>query len=136
METEYGSPASTPTSSVVESPETTTTHTKRGRPRKDLVPPSYDDFPASGTAEQQKNWMKKKSVQYWRYQKLSRPGGEDYHKQESTWVGLLYNMKKLVEAFHSGDEEEKLDNIDVAEDKAEKVKEQNRVRFVKSIFIK
>ena len=93
METEYGSPASTPTSSVIESPETTTTHTKRGCPRKDLVPPSCDDFPASGTAEQQKNWMKKKSVQYWRYQKLSGPGGEDYRKQEITMVGQLYNRK-------------------------------------------
>ena len=136
METEYGSPASTPTSSVIESSETTTTHTKRGCPGKDLVPPSYDDFPASGTAEQQKNWMKKKSVQYWRYQKLSGPGGEDYHKQKSTRVGWLYNRKKLVEAFHSGDEEEKLDDIDVAEDKTDKVKELNCVRFVKSIFIK
>ena len=136
METEYGSPASTPTSSVVESQEPTITCTKRGHPRKDLVPPSYDDFPASGTAEQQKNWMKKKSVQYWRYQKLSRPGGEDYRKQESTRVGRLYNREKLVEEFHSGDEEEKLDDVDVAEDKAEKVKEQNRVRFIKSIFIK
>ena len=80
--------------------------------------------------------MKKKSVQYWRYQKLSGPGGEDYRKQESTRVGQFYNRKNMVEAFHSGDEEEKLDDVDVAEDKAEKVKEQNRVRFVKSIFIK
>ena len=51
-------------------------------------------------------------------------------------VGQLYNRKKLVEEFHSGDEEEKLDDVDVAKDKAEKVKEQNCVRFVKSIFIK
>lgn len=135
-DTEYGSPATTPTSSVVESPEPTTTRTKRGRPRKELVPPSYDDFPVSGTAEQQKHWMKMKSVQYWRYQKLSGPGGEDYRKQESTRVGRLYNRKKLVEEFNSGDEEEKLDDVDVTEEKAEKVKEQNRARFVKSIFIK
>ena len=80
--------------------------------------------------------MKKKNVQYWRYQKLSGPGREDYCKQESTRVGQLYNRKKLVEAFHSGDEEEKLDDVDVAKDKAEKIKEQNHVRFVKSIFIK
>ena len=66
--------------------------------------------------------MKKKSVQYWRYQKLSGPGGEDYCKQESTRVSRLYNRKKLVEVFHSGDEEEKLDDVDVAKDKAEKNK--------------
>ena len=128
------SPCTTLTSSVNVSPVPTIDKpTKTGHPRKELLPPSHDDFPASGTVEEQKHWMKKKNVQYWWYQKLTGPDGEEYHKQQSSRVTRVYNRKKLEEHFGSGDDviinDEEAD--DLAEDKAEKIKEQNRVRFAK-----
>ena len=87
---------------------------------------------SDGTAEEHKHWIKKKNVQYWRYQKLSGPGGEEYHGQESSRVSRVYNRKKLLDKFGSGDEVNIEDKqVDTADDKAEKMKEQNYVRFIK-----
>ena len=75
------SPCTTLTSSVTVSPVLSIDKpAKRVHPRKELLPPLYDGFPASGTAEEQKHWMKKKNVKYWWYQKLTRPDDEEYHK--------------------------------------------------------
>ena len=49
-------PCGTPTSSVSPgSVASTGKVSKRGRPRKDDQPPSFDDFPVTGTAEEQKH---------------------------------------------------------------------------------
>ena len=76
---------------------------KRGCPRKALQPPSNDDFPASGTADEQKQWLKKKNVPSWQYQKLYGPDGEEYNKHESSRESMVYNRKKLAEEFGSAD---------------------------------
>ena len=67
-----------------------------------MLPPSYDDFLALGTADEQKQWLKNKNVQYWCYVKLSGPGGEEYHRHESQRVKGVYNRKKLEDEYGSG----------------------------------
>ena len=136
-------PCGTPTSSVspgsVASVVSTGKVSKRGRPRKDVQPPSFDDFPVTGTAEEQKNWLKVKNTAYWRYAKLSGPDGEDYRKKESARV-QKYQKKKdqdLQDSSNDNDEEPILvDDTDVTESRTEKIKEQNRIRFVKLIIQK
>ena len=43
---------------------------KRGRPRKVLQPPSYDDCPVNASAEEMKKWQKRKNSEKWRYKNL------------------------------------------------------------------
>ena len=136
-------PCGTPTSSVspgsVASVASTGKVSKRGRPRKDVQPPSFDDFPVTGTAEEQKHWLKVKNIAYWRYAKLSGPHGEDYRKKESARV-QKYQKKKdqdLQESSNGNEEEPILvDDTDVTESRTEKIKEQNQIRFVKLIIQK
>ena len=45
----------------------------RGRPRKQLIPPSYDDCPANASAEVISKWKKAKSVAQWCYDIKSDP---------------------------------------------------------------
>ena len=136
-------PCGTPTSSVspgsVASVASTGKVSKRGRPRKDVQPLSFDDFPVTGTGEEQKHWLKVKNTAYWWYAKLSGPDGEDYRKKESARV-QKYQKKKdqdLQESSNGNDEEPILVNdTDVTESRTEKIKEQNRIRFVKLIIQK
>ena len=120
-------PCGTPTSSVspgsVASVASTGKVSKRGRPRKDVQPPSFDDFPVTGTAEEQKHWLKVKNTAYWWYAKLSGPDGEDYQKKESARV-QKYQKKKdqdLQESSNGNEEEPILvDDTDVTESRTEK----------------
>ena len=90
-------PCGTPTSSVspgsVASVASTGKVSKRGRPRKDVQPPSFDDFPVTGTAEEQKHWLKVKNTAYWQYAKLSSPHGEDYRKNQ---LGCRSTRRKRI----------------------------------------
>ena len=105
---------------------------KRGRPRKEIQPPSYNDFPVCGSLEEQKHWMKLKNTQYWHYTKLTGPEGEKYQKRESARVSKAYNKKKCleVEAELPEDDISIIDNKgeDLGETKEDRIKEQNRVR--------
>ena len=88
----------TPSSSISGSPAPSVEKVpKRGRPHKEIQPPSYDDFPIHGSVEEQKHWMKVKNTQYWRYTKLTGPEGEEYRKRESAHVSKAYNKKKCLD---------------------------------------
>ena len=43
---------------------------KRGRPRKVLQPPSYDNCPVNASAEEMKKWQKRKNSEKWWYKNL------------------------------------------------------------------
>ena len=91
-----GMPTSSVSSGSVASVASTKKVSKRGRPRKDVQPPSFDYFPVTGTAEEQKHWLKVKNAAYWQYAKLSGPHGEDYQKKESALFVLLLNFLHFV----------------------------------------
>ena len=123
----------TPSSSISGSPATSVEKVpKRGRPHKEIQPPSYDDFPVRGSLEEQKHWMKLKNTQYWCYTKLTCPEGEEYQKRESAHVSKAYNKKKCleVEAELPEDDRSIIDDNgeDLGETKEDRIKEQNRVR--------
>ena len=86
-------------------------------------------------AKEQKTWLKNKNVQYWRYQKLTGPGGKEYRRHESARVSNMYKRKKLEQEFGAtgsggSSQDEIVIDDDTPDTKMEKVKEQNRVRFV------
>ena len=122
-------PRGMPTSSVspgsVASVGSTGKVSKRGRPRKDVQPLSFDDFPVTGTAAEQKHWLKVKNTAYWRYAKLSGPHGEDYQKKESARMQKYQKKKgKDLQESSNGNEEEPIlvDDTDVTESRTEKSK--------------
>lgn len=55
----------------------------RGRPRKELVPPTFDDMPENATKEELNKWKKAKTTELWR----SVPEFEHFHvyKPKSKW---------------------------------------------------
>ena len=123
----------TPSSSISSSPATSVKKVpKRGRPCKEIQPPSYEDFPVRGSLEEQKHWMKLKNTQYWHYTKLTGPEGEEYWKRESAHVSKAYNKKKCleVEAELPEDDISIIDDNgeDLGETKKDRIKEQNHVR--------
>ena len=78
--------------------------------------------------------LKNKNVQYWRYQKLTRPGGEEYRRCESARVSNMYKRKKLEQEFDAtgsggGSQDEIVIDDNAPDTKLEKVKrvEQNQV---------
>ena len=121
----------TPSSSISGSPATSVEKVpKTGRPRKEIQPLSYDDFPVCGSLEEQKHWMKLKNTQYWRYTKLTGPEGEEYWKRESARVSKAYNKCLEVEAELPEDDISIIvdKGEDLGETKEDRIKEQNRVR--------
>ena len=50
----------------------------RGRPRKNLVVPTTDDFPYDGTPEEREKYLKKKTTEMWRFKKLTSTGSAEY----------------------------------------------------------
>ena len=111
------SPSATPSSSKSASPAPSFEKVpKRGRPHKDMQPPSFDDFPVGGSAE-----------------------GEEYCKKESAYVSKAYSKKKGIDVETESPEDELSiidDNgEDSGETKEKKTKEQIRIRYLQ-IFIK
>ena len=76
----------------------------RGRPRKQLVKPNYDDFPIEGTDEEQKKYIKKKRTEIWRYNKLMSSESSEYRQSELNRV-KEYQQKKKKETEASPSDE-------------------------------
>ena len=103
----------------------------RGRPRKKLQPPTYDDYPMEGTKKEQDMWVRHKSAEQWRYNKLMSEGADAYRQSENLHASKFYYEKKKVIAkksavaaksadavnaddFNDGGETEKASKRDVA----------------------
>ena len=54
----------------------------RGRPRKQLVEPSYDGYPVDGSEEEKKRWLKMKATEQWRYNILTSNQAAEYRERE------------------------------------------------------
>ncbi|MCG8623860.1 MAG: hypothetical protein MJE68_17945 [Proteobacteria bacterium] len=67
---------------------------KRGRPRKELVQPSMDDFPYGASEAEQKKYIRKKNTEFWRYQKLSGKDSASYRQSELERVKMYHKKKK------------------------------------------
>ena len=59
---------------------------KRGRTRKVLQPPSYDDRPVNASAEEIKKWQKHKNSKKWWYEKLRSSEASEYQEKEKERV--------------------------------------------------
>ena len=68
---------------------------KRGRPRKQVEVPKMDDFPVHGTEEEKRKYIRKKTTQLWRFNKLSSDQSSEYRKAENERV-QAYNKKQKV----------------------------------------
>ena len=66
----------------------------RGRPRKDLVEPSLDGYPADGTEEEKKQWLCMKCMEQWRYNILTSNKAEEYREKEKAWCSMLKRGKE------------------------------------------
>ena len=78
----------------------------RGRPRKELIKPNFDDFPIDGTDEEQKRYVKKKRTELWRFNKLTGSGASEYRQSELERVkGYQEKKKKTSECSASASDE-------------------------------
>ena len=66
----------------------------QGRPRKELVKPSFDDFPIDASEEEQKQYIKKKRTEMWRYNKLTGSDASVYRQSELQRV-KVYQKKEM-----------------------------------------
>ena len=78
----------------------------RGRPRKNLVVPSTDDFPYDGTPEERDRYLKKKNTEMWHFKKLTSTGSAEYRARENARV-KEYQRKKKMEKESSGSESDR-----------------------------
>ena len=73
----------------------------RGRPHKQLVKPTFDDFPIEGSEQEQKRYIKKKCTEMWRYNKLTGSDALDYQQSELEHVKGYQKKKKQGEGSAS-----------------------------------
>ena len=78
----------------------------RGRPRKNLVVPSTDNFLYDGTPEERDRYLKKKNTEMWRFKKLTSTGSAEYRARENARV-KEYQRKKKMEKESSGSESDR-----------------------------
>ena len=73
---------------------------RRGRPRKIPLPPTYDDFPHDGSAEEKKKWQKQKNTEKWRYEKLMSSKAAEYRENEKRRVTKYVSQRRqgLIDA--------------------------------------
>ena len=73
---------------------------RRGRPRKIPLPPTYDDFPHDGSAEEKKKWQNQKSTEKWRYKKLMASEAAEYRENEKRRVTKYVSQRRqgLIDA--------------------------------------
>ena len=113
----------------------------RGRPHKTLKPPTYDDYPMDGTKAEQNLWVRRKSAEQWRYNKLMSTSAQSYREAENLRASKFYYEKrkgqgKKTAAVGKAPEtlEEEQDVSDAAEvEKAKKkdaAMEKSRLRYV------
>ena len=58
----------------------------RGRPQKDMLPPSMDDKPINTSKSEMLKWQKKYNAAKWRFDKLSSEDAESYRDAENARV--------------------------------------------------
>ena len=61
---------------------------RRGRPRKELVEPTMDDFPFGPSKEEQHRYIRKKNTEKWHYNKLVGSDAASYRQAEINCVNL------------------------------------------------
>ena len=66
----------------------------RGRPRKPVVKPTFEDYPVDGTLEEQKIYQKQRTTKLWRYNKLSGSNSAEFRKSENTRVKKYHKTIK------------------------------------------
>ena len=73
---------------------------RRGRPCKIPLPPTYDDFPHDGSAEEKKKWQKHKNTEKWRYKKLMSSKAAEYRENEKRRVTKYVSQRRqgLIDA--------------------------------------
>ena len=72
---------STPTLSELGTPRSTSSVESRwgpGRPQKAITMPMLADCPPNATKDEMACWWKMKQSEFWQYQKLTGPEGEEY----------------------------------------------------------
>ena len=94
----------------------------RGRPRKELVKPTFDDFPIDGTEAEQKRYIKKKRTEIWRYNKLMGADSSQYRQSELNRV-KEYQQKKKKEIEGTASDESR-------DSSAEYKKKLSRKRYI------
>ena len=65
----------------------------RGRPRKELTPVDYSDFPYNVSKKEQEKWQKRKNMEKWRYTKKMGADSHEFRQAESK-RSLEYYYKK------------------------------------------
>ena len=66
----------------------------QGHPCKMLQQPSYDDYPMDRTKAEQNAWVRCKSAEQWRYNKLMSPSAEAYREAENIHASKFHYEKK------------------------------------------
>ena len=66
----------------------------RGHPCKTLKPPTYDDYPMEGTKAEQNLWVRRKSAEQWRYNKLTSMSAQSYREAQNLCASKFYYEKK------------------------------------------
>ena len=61
-------------------------HKTRGRPHKDLIPPTKDDMPVNASKAEMLRWKKKYNTAVWRYSKLTSGDADAYRESENARV--------------------------------------------------
>ena len=97
---------------------------KKGRPRKELLPPTDDDFPHDGTEEEKKRYKNRKKIAAWHYKQNTGPDAAEHRRKENERSKQYYRSKKLKEETENEGKPEDAALVD----KKEKKKPQNRVR--------
>ena len=75
----------------------------RGRPRKQLVEPTVDDFPNDGTDEEKTKYIRKKTTELWRFKKLTSSNSAGYRASENARV-KEYQRKRKAKQGKQGEE--------------------------------
>ena len=78
----------------------------RGRPRKNLVVPTTDDFRYDGTQEERDKYLKKKMTEMWHFKKLTSTASAEYRASENARV-KEYQRKKKLEKESRGSESDR-----------------------------
>ena len=105
----------------------------RGRPRKKVQPPSYDDYPVDAPKDVQERWVQKKATEQWRYNKLMSASAAEYRKAENERASRYYHMKKKknpVACATANDPDQFCDDDDgsIQQQKDDTAKEKSRLR--------
>ena len=104
----------------------------RGRPRKKVQPPSYDDYPVDAPKDVQERWVQKKATEQWRYNKLMSESAAEYRKAENERASRYYYMKKKnLAACASANDADQFchdDDSSIQKQKDDTAKEKSRLR--------